>query len=115
MRTPLISIVYFVMAAAAGAAGQYLYKSGADAAGGGLSSYLFNARLWAGLACYVSVTLLFIAAFKKGGSPTVLYPIYASTFIMGALLGWAIYGIPIRPVNLLGMGLLVAGMVLMGF
>lgn len=114
MRTPLISVIYFIFAAAAGAAGQYFNKSGADAAGSSILSYLFNARLWAGVACYIGVMVLFIAAFKKGGSPTVLYPTYASTFIMAAILGWIIYGIPIKPINMLGMALLVAGMYLMG-
>lgn len=114
MHTPLISIVYFVVAAIAGAAGQYLYKSGAEIASSGVWSYLFNLRLWGGVFCYVAVMVLFIAAFKKGGSPTVLYPIYASTFIWAAIFGWIWYQIPIKPVNMLGMLCLIVGMYLMG-
>ena len=34
MQTPLISIVYFAIAAMLGALGQFLYKTGADKAGG---------------------------------------------------------------------------------
>ena len=86
MSTPAISIVMFLAAALFGAAGQYLYKSGADAAGGTISSYIVNPRLLAGVVCYVAVMALFVAAFKKGGSLTVLYPIYASTFIWAALI-----------------------------
>lgn len=114
MHTPLISIVFFMLAAIAGAVGQFLYKTGADAAGGGIASYLLNLRLWAGVFCYISVMMLFIAAFKKGGSPTVLYPIYASTFIWAAVIGLFAYGIPIKPVNIAGMGFIVLGMYLMG-
>jgi hypothetical protein len=31
---------------------------------------------------------LFVAAFRKGGALTLLYPIYASTFIWAALLAF---------------------------
>ena len=114
MGTPLLSIVYFIVAAALGALGQYLYKSGADATGDTIASYLLNGKLWSGVACYLAVMVLFIAGFKKGGAMTVLYPLYASTFIWAAVIGLLAYGIPIKPVNLLGMAFLVLGMYLMG-
>ena len=114
MATPLTSILFFLVASLMGALGQYLYKSGADIAGDTISSYLVNPRLWGGVICYASVMVLFVAAFKKGGSLTVLYPIYATIFIWAALLALLIYGTPIKPVNIAGMGLLVAGMYLMG-
>jgi drug/metabolite transporter (DMT)-like permease len=58
--------------------------------------------------------VLFVAAFKRGGSMTVLYPLYASTFIWAAVIGLLAYGTPIKPVHVAGMALLVAGMYLMG-
>jgi hypothetical protein len=114
MTTPPISITFFMLAAILGAVGQYLYKSGADAATGGLSDYLLNWRILAGAACYVGVMVLFVAAFKRGGSLTVLYPVYASTFIWAALIALAAYGTPIKLVNIAGMAVLVLGMYLMG-
>jgi uncharacterized membrane protein len=114
MTTPPISIGLFLVAALLGAVGQYLYKSGADAATGGLASYLLNWRIAAGAACYVGVMALFVAAFRKGGSLTVLYPMYATTFIWAALIALAAYGTPIKPINMVGMVVLVAGMYLMG-
>ncbi len=114
MPTPTISIVLFLIASLLGALGQYLYKSGAASAGGSMVSYLVNPRLLAGAACYIAVMVLFVAAFKKGGSLTVLYPLYATTFIWAALLAFIVYGTPIKPVNVTGMGLLVVGMYLMG-
>ena len=104
----------FVVAAFLGALGQFLYKSGADRAGGSIASYLFNARLLGGVLCYVAVMVLFVAAFKKGGALTVLYPIYATTFIWAAVMAWLVYGTPIRLVNIGGMALLIAGMYFMG-
>ncbi len=113
MTTPAISIAYFVLAAFLGALGQYLYKSGAEAAGATLLSYL-NPRIIGGMVCYTAVMVLFVAAFRKGGSLTVLYPIYASTFIWAAILALFVYGTPIKPLNVAGMGLIVAGMYFMG-
>ena len=65
MQTPLISIVYFAIAAMLGALGQFLYKTGADKAGGSVMSYLGNIRLLGGVLCYIAVMALFVAAFKK--------------------------------------------------
>ena len=53
-------------------------------------------------------------AFRKGGALSVLYPVYACTFIFAAIIGLVAYGTPIRPVNVVGMMLLVLGMYLMG-
>jgi multidrug transporter EmrE-like cation transporter len=113
MQTPLFSIACFAVASLLGAVGQYLYKSGAEHAGGAVASYL-NARILLGVVCYVAVMVLFVAAFRRGGSLTVLYPIYATTFIWAALIALRVYGTPIKPVNVGGMLLLVAGMFLMG-
>lgn len=114
MSTPFVSIIFFLIASFLGALGQYLYKSGADLAGGSVGSYVLNPRLLSGVVCYVAVMVLFVAAFKKGGALTVLYPIYATTFIWAALIALVVYGTPIKPVNIVGMSLLVIGMYLMG-
>ena len=114
MNTPLFSIFCFVLAALFGAVGQFLYKSGAERASGGALSYLLNLRLLGGVICYIAVMALFVAAFKRGGSLTVLYPIYASTFIWAALIALLAYGTPIKLANAAGMVLLIAGMWLMG-
>lgn len=59
--------------------------------------------------------MLFVAAFKQGGSLMVLYPIYASTFIWAALIAWRGDRTSITPINVLGMGLIIAGMVFLGW
>jgi len=112
--TPSASIIMFLIAALVGAVGQFLYKSGAEQATSGWLSYVVNWRLWGGVVCYIAVMVLFIAAFKKGGSLSVLYPLYASTFIWAAVIGLCAYGVPIKPINVAGMLLLIAGMYLMG-
>ncbi len=112
--TPVLSMILFLIAAIVGALGQFLYKSGAEQTSDEWFSYLLNWRILVGVVCYIAVMILFIAAFKRGGSLSVLYPLYASTFIWAALIGLWAYGVPIRPINVAGMVLLVAGMYLMG-
>ena len=114
MNTPLISVLLYVLASFLGAFGQYLYKSGTDQVDGTVLGYLTNTRLIGGVICYIAVMVLFVAAFKKGGSLTVLYPIYATTFIWAAFLAYFIFGSPIKLVNIAGMILLIFGMYLMG-
>lgn len=113
--TPTGSVVCFAVAALLGAVGQFLYKSGAAAAEGGWLSYLWNAKLAGGVLCYIAVMALFVAAFKQGGSLTVLYPVYASTFIWAAIIAWRVEGTAITPVNILGMGLMLVSMLLLGW
>lgn len=114
MQTPFRSMLFFLVAALLGALGQFLYKSGSERTTGSVYSYLINARLLGGVVCYIAVMVLFVAAFKRGGSMSVLYPLYASTFIWAAAIAWWAYGVPIKPVNMFGMIVLIAGMYLMG-
>jgi multidrug transporter EmrE-like cation transporter len=114
MKTPALSIFLFLFAALFGALGQFLYKSGAERAGGTILSYLANGRIMGGIVCYVAVMVLFVAAFKRGGALTTLYPIYATTFIWAALISLWIYKTPIKPANIFGFALIVAGMYFMG-
>lgn len=89
--TPVSSVVLFIVAAILGAVGQFLYKAGADLATGGPITYIANLRIIGGVICYTAVMVLFVAAFKRGGSLAVLYPIYASTFIWAALIARVAY------------------------
>jgi multidrug transporter EmrE-like cation transporter len=114
MRTPLVSILFFLLASLLGAFGQFLYKSGAERATEGIWSYVLNLRLLGGVLCYIAVMVLFVAAFKRGGALSVLYPIYATTFIWAAVIAYFAYETPIKPIHVAGMFLLVGGMFLMG-
>ncbi len=112
--TPAISALLILLAAVFGALGSYLYKSGSAVADGSLTGYLLNLRILTGVGCYSLVMILFVSAFRIGGSLTVLYPLYASTFIFAAFIALLAYGTPIKPIHVTGMIALVAGMYLMG-
>jgi hypothetical protein len=117
MRAPWISVVLFLVASFLGAAGQFLYKGGTDravAAGGGLVAYLTSAWIAAGVVCYVLVMACFVLGFRAGGAPSVLYPVYATTFIWAALIARVTGGAAITPGHVVGMVLILAGVSLMG-
>jgi drug/metabolite transporter (DMT)-like permease len=114
-HTPLAAFLCFAVAAFAGALGQFLYKTGVEgAAGGGIAGWLLNPRLALGVLCYIAVMLLFMAGFRIGGRMTVLYPVYATTFIWSALIAWRAFGTPITGANIAGMALMLAGIWLLG-
>lgn len=115
MTTPVSSIACFLVASLLGALGQYLYKAGADRSDGTLRGYLLNPHLLSGVVCYIAVMVLFVAGFKRGGAMSVLYPLYATTFIWGAIISLLAFGVPIRPINISGMAFLLIGMYLMGY
>jgi multidrug transporter EmrE-like cation transporter len=115
--TPQLSMILILLAAVFGALGSFLYKTGATHAtesGTGGLSLMTEPRILGGVGCYLAVMVLFIAAFKNGGALSVLYPLYAATFIFGALIAMVAFGTPIRPINMAGMGMLIVGMHLMG-
>ena len=114
LNTPFSSIVSVLLAAVLGAVGQFLFKAGASRATGGPASLLLTPWVPAAMGCSLAVMALFSIAFRQGGTVTVLYPIYATTFIWAAVIAMLFYQQPIRPIHLLGMVLLVAGMYCMG-
>ncbi len=104
MGTSIKSILLFLIAALLGAFGQYLYKTGAET-----GSWVTNYRIYLGIGCYILVMLLFVYAFKIGGELTVLYPVYATTFIWALLIGVFILKEPINLYKIVGVGFIILG------
>ena len=102
-------ILLFLVAAFLGALGQYLYKTGAVTASNNFLSWLTNYRIILGALCYIIIMVLFIYAFRLGGALTVLYPIYATTFIWAMLIGVFLLGEQINLYKMLGVGLIIIG------
>jgi drug/metabolite transporter (DMT)-like permease len=111
-NTPTISVVFYLIAAVLGAIGQYLYKEGAAYIKVGVAnSTIANPRILLGVLCYIGVMCFFVLAFKKGGQLTILYPIYATTFIWAALIGIFILGEQFNLYKILGSVLIILGVV----
>lgn len=107
MKDQLIPAALYLVAAFVGAIGQYAYKVG----GNQLTKvplYL-NIPLIAGIVLFCLVMILFVFSFKLGGRLSVVYPIYATTFIWGTLIGVYVDKEPVTPYQVLCIILVVLG------
>jgi drug/metabolite transporter (DMT)-like permease len=95
-------------AALLGAFGQYLYKTGAAR----LKAVPLhqNWQLACGALLFCGVMVMFVWAFKLGGRLSVTYPMYATTFVWGSLLGILLDREPFSYGLLLGTLLVVGGL-----
>ena len=113
-RITLLAIAFVILASMAGAVGQHLIKTGADRFSGPWPAYFLSPWVLGGMGSYLSVMVLMSLAFRAGGTVTVLYPIYALTYVWAALIGARLSGQPVAPLQVAGMALLIAGMALIG-
>ncbi|MEM9881666.1 MAG: hypothetical protein AAF800_01965 [Planctomycetota bacterium] len=110
--TPWPALVSVLGAAILGAVGPFLFKAGATRSASPLG-FVLSPWIIAGLLCYLLVLGLFSYAFRRGGDVAVLYPLYATTFVWAAVLAIWLEGNPLRPGDVAGVILLLAGVYLM--
>ena len=112
-RGQWIPILLNLIAAVFGASGQYFYKRGAEKLG---SVPLFqNWEIPVGALLFVGVMALFIVSFKLGGRLSVTYPMYATTFVWGALISGLVLKEAISAGQVAGLLLIVAGVGTVGY
>lgn len=100
-------ILINLFAAIVGAVGQYLYKIGAHRLKD-VPIYQ-NWQILIGMALFTFVMVLFIIAFRMGGRMNVVYPMYATTFIWGSLIGVLIDKEPWSPMQIVGVVIVILG------
>ena len=108
-----IPIFLNLLAAVLGAAGQYLYKIGGNHLG--TVPIYRNWHLFAGMLLFCVVMVLFVWAFKLGGRLSVVYPVYATTFVWGTLLAVGIDKEPFSGMQGLGVAAIVLGVSLIAW
>ena len=106
-------IILNLIAALIGALGQYAYKLGGLKIG--KVPIHQNWQLLAGMFLFCLVMVLFVVAFKNGGKISVTYPMYATTFIWGTLLGVFIDKEVVSPAQVLGIVMVVVGISIVAF
>ncbi|MDG0815410.1 hypothetical protein [Bdellovibrio svalbardensis] len=79
-----IPIILNLIAAIFGAGGQYFYKVGASKMK--LVPLYQNWHIFMGILSFCVVMVLFVIAYRLGGKISVVFPIYATTFLWGTLL-----------------------------
>ena len=110
MNSQLYPILINLFAAFLSAWGQHCYKIASPLLGK-IPLYK-NINLFIGMFIFLVVTLLFFLAFRLGGRLSVTYPVYASTFVWGALIGVYINKEPLNLPQLLGILLVFLGVCL---
>lgn len=106
-QSQLVPIVLNLIAAIFGALGQYAYKLGASRLSS--VSLLKNYSLFIGVFLFCFVMVLFVIAFKLGGKLSVVYPVYATTFIWGAAIAIFIEKEPFSGLQIFGIATIVIG------
>jgi drug/metabolite transporter (DMT)-like permease len=94
MESQRLAIICNLIAAVAGAFGQWAYKKGGLQLG--QVPIYKNGMLIAGMALFCVVMLLFVLGYKWGGKISVVYPFYATTFFWGALISFYLEKEPFR-------------------
>jgi len=97
----------YLVAGLLGAFGQYFYKLGGKRLGE--IPLWSNWPLLLGVMFFIGVMVLFVWSFKLGGRLNVVYPIYATTFLWGTLIGIFIEKEPFTVPQLLSVGLVIVG------
>lgn len=112
-----MTIAWIVLAAAitTSLVGQILLKAGASgsvAASAGFMDQLFRWQTILGLGCYGGAALLYIVALRKIPMSIAL-PCTAASYVVIAVIGWAVFGEALGVQKMLAIGLISLGVVLL--
>ncbi|WP_270938090.1 DMT family transporter [Falsiroseomonas oryzae] len=107
--------ITLAIAIATSLVGQVLLKVGASgsvAASAGFLDQLFRWQTIIGLGAYGGAALLYIIALRKIPMSVAL-PCTAASYVVIALIGWAVFGESLGVQKMLAIGLICAGVVLL--
>lgn len=107
MGDQLVPGLLYLVAGFVGAFGQYFYKMGGKKLG--QIPVWHNWPLALGVLLFIGVMVLFVWSFKLGGRLNVVYPIYATTFLWGSLIGIIIEKEPFTIPQLMCVGVVIVG------
>ena len=112
-----MTLAWIVLAAAiiTSLVGQVLLKAGASgsvAASAGFIDQLFRWQTIIGLGCYGGAALLYIVALRKIPMSIAL-PCTAASYVVIAVIGWAVFGEALGVQKMLAIGLISLGVVLL--
>jgi EamA-like transporter family. len=103
-------IILNLIASLFGAFGQYFYKLGSQRL---KEVPLFmNWQIAVGVVSFTAVMVLFVISFKMGGKISTTFPVYASTFLWGTMIGVFVEKESFHNIQWLGVILVVAGITL---
>lgn len=107
MNSQTIPIILNLVAALFGAFGQYFYKGGAAKLR--LVPIVQNVPLILGVLSFVVVMGLFVASYRLGGRISVVYPVYATTFLWATAIEIFLEKSPVTILHFVGIALVMLG------
>jgi multidrug transporter EmrE-like cation transporter len=110
MNSQTWPIILNLIASLFGAFGQYFYKLGSQRLKD--VPLFLNWQLAVGAISFTAVMVLFVISFKMGGKISTTFPVYASTFIWGTMIGIFIEKESFHNIQWLGVALVVVGITL---
>lgn len=113
MKTPLSSMLLVLLASFIGSFGAVFLKSGSEKMRRGLR-HMINHHVGLGVAMYLLSTVFFIMAIRNG-ELTVLYPLVSLGYVWTLLWSRLFFGEPLTRPKFYGLGLILAGVVFIGF
>jgi drug/metabolite transporter (DMT)-like permease len=111
METPVFIIVLVLFCAFLGASGQIFFKLASKEFSLSPLSWFKNWKFLIGIFLYAVSAILFIWSLKQGNL-SVLYPIIATSYIWVTFFSIFILKEPFPVVRWLGVGLIIAGVIL---
>lgn len=107
-----VKIVLLVLfCAVLGAFGQIFFKLASSDFGLNIAGVFKNWKFLVGAFLYASSAILFVYSLKHGNL-SILYPLIATSYIWVALLSFLVLREPVSLLNVAGIGLIIAGIVL---
>ena len=99
----MFTLFIYQLAAFSGAAGQVFYKLGSK------EKKMINYKIIIGICFYFLVIIFFAFAYISGGSISVLYPSYATTFIWAVVFGKFVFKEKISIKKITGIAVIIGG------
>lgn len=113
MKTQRSAIILIIVSSLFTAAGQFLLKSGTNKGVENGFAIITNIPLIGGLIFYFIAAILLIYSLKKG-ELSVLYPIYAISYIWVLLISYFFFNESINLLKLIGVLLIMIGVSFVG-
>jgi undecaprenyl phosphate-alpha-L-ara4N flippase subunit ArnE len=114
LTTPLSSIGLVLLASFIGSFGAVFLKSGAGRLSRRWDTVLLNWRLAAGVGSFLVSSVFFVAGVKQG-ELSVLYPMASLGYVWTMLWSRLFFGEPLTRAKFFGVGMILAGIVCLGY
>ena len=111
--TPVSSMILVIAGSFIGSFGAVFLKAGASRLEFNLRALLTNWRLAAGVILFLSSSVFFVFGLREG-ELSVLYPLVSVGYIFTLLWSRIFFGEPFTKTKFAGVGLILAGVVLVG-